>query len=180
MKKTILFLFCLILLSSFVCAVSPFLYPQVGGQYDVIYPQIDILKQNQDFNFDFHVINWTGEPINSSIECTLHLYNDTGNQIYSSTNGTPSDLYDYEFDVLGSNFSYEGSYSFLANCYNDTLNLGGFASFGFEVTADGTEPTPIADAYNMIGYIIGLGLIALILLVIGLIAFIKFREGGKD
>jgi len=138
-----LFVWIIIILSlSVSCySVPPFLYASTAGQLDIDYPQIAIIKQNKEIQFNFHVYNWTGTPINSHLTCTFDLYNSYGYEIYEGTTNTSNNL-DYTFNLSGGNFSTLESYGYIIFCYNKTLNVGGMASVPFVVTEDGFDNTP--------------------------------------
>ncbi len=144
MKKQNLLFFVIcsfILLMPFVLSAPP--QAEVissSNGYQIETPEFTVLKMGNDFDFHFHIYNYTnGVPLNrSDIVCIFHLYNSTGNHIFVDNNVTKiTNGWDYEVEISKTNFSYEGRYSYLMACYSTLTNTGGFISVPFAVTKDG-------------------------------------------
>lgn len=136
-----LFTFLLVLVSlASVQAVPPVsTVQQFSTGYVVEYPPNQILKSNQNQTFNFHVFNISnGLLIIADTQCFFHLYNSSGGHIVILNTSTISDDLDYEFQVLGGNFSV-GTYSYITQCNNSDAGLGGFISVPFQVTPDGYD-----------------------------------------
>lgn len=168
----LLFLVILIGLSS-VSAVSPFRTSSDTGCE--ITPVVrDSLKTNQDFDFNFHVFNRTnGMPIsNSTISCSFHLYNQTGDHAY--TTNLKNDPYaehgvinEWVARLSGTNFSSVGFYAYAVQC-NGTVAYGGCADKGgFMVTDSGYVTTTANTISFSTGILIFLA-IAIFFLIIGI------------
>lgn len=106
--------------------------------YTIQIPQDNILNQNRDYTFEFHVFNITnGKPIISGINCSLHLYNSSGNHIFEGYDDTVSQDLDYSFRVLKGNFSKLESQYYFIGC--NSSNYGGFGESIIHVTPNGEE-----------------------------------------
>ena len=143
-KKVVLTLFCFLFLFSFVSAVSPFQQTSEGIGIAIEVPVIETHKYNEDFKFHIHAFNSSDgiSLTNESIDCIIHLYSPLdGSHLIEDTMSFDSNGIDFEYEVLGSNFSEVGEYAVLFNCVDTTL--GGFFEYSFEVTRTGyilTEP----------------------------------------
>ena len=138
MKKLFIYLFLFLFIISFVSAAKVTQIGEFTSGYTIKYPIQTTLKQNDDYKFHFHVFNSSsGDFINSSIICYLHLYNSSDSHLLTSSTSVVDDLFDYEFNVLGGNFSNIGEYSYIIQC-EDTNGYGGFSSVEFFVTASGS------------------------------------------
>ena len=147
MRKIIIWICILFLLVPFVLSVQPptqvSINPTVG--IEIKYPQNGFVKQNEDYDFYFHLFNKSdGLPITSA-NCTFHLYNTSGQHSYEVNVSTFTQVYDIEVNVAGANFSQLGSYSYIIQCVTPPIvqggeeKIGGFDSVGFEVTKSGEE-----------------------------------------
>jgi hypothetical protein len=137
-------LFINLLLISFTSAVSPFSNNQQFTQgYDIKYPLIDSIKYNTDYEFNFHVFNISdGLPVTTSVTCYFHLYNYTGEHQLEMTDSVVSHTFDYEFYIIGSNFTDIGKeYYWNFQCDGVTgqggSKFGGYAEGSFIVTSSG-------------------------------------------
>ena len=130
---------------------------------DIKFPAIGHIRQNENFIANFHVFNKsTGLLLtNDSTSCEFHLYNNGGNHILI-VNQFEFDIgdRDFEIEVNKGNFTRLGAYSYVVQC--NTTNLGGFASVGIEVTADGFESKTFPTQFFII-------LFAFLLIVVGLL-----------
>lgn len=141
-KGVIPIAFLLILSISLIAAQPGFIQ---GGEFTTGYkikvPPISPIKQNTNFDFNFHVFNISnGVPIdNSSTDCFFHLYNSTGDHalIVKLEHEENNVNNEWALMVNGNNFSSLGSYSYVVQCNSTTL--GGFESVEIHVTKLGTE-----------------------------------------
>lgn len=137
MRKTLIFILVFLFLISFVYAIPPTRFSEGDNTLEVKYAHEDTLKQNQNFDFHFHVFNKSdGRFMTENISCFFHLYNQSGNHIVQLNDSTSSN-FDYEFNVGGANFSTVGFYSYVTQCNDTKTGEGGFVSVGFEVTTSG-------------------------------------------
>lgn len=180
MRKTpIIFFFVMVLLVSSIYSQPPF---QCGGQiltegYVIEYPKVDILKQNRNINFNFHIFNISnGVPIsNVTTGCAFHLFNQTNDIIYTTTLRTIFTDFDLVVTVNGGNFSKIGDYSYVVHCNDSTSQtpLGGFDSVPLTVTKDGFPRQEI-------DYTLPLSLFAIMFCLLGFYLIIrKVREDEK-
>ena len=137
MKLLPFFLF-LILLCSSIYAVKPSTPDTFAGSkgLDIKLPPFDIITQDRNFEFEFHVYNLSnGHPITDGIVCYFHLYNDSGKHIVILQDDTTSHTFDYSFDIYRGNFTRLGEYAYVVQCNNSVV--GGFASVDMHVSKDG-------------------------------------------
>ena len=167
-KKTYLivffiFLFINLFLVSVQSAPPVTQVQQFTTGYSIKYPENLVIQVNQTEKFNFHVYNISdGMPIISNAQCYFHLYNMTGQHILRMTTSTVNDDFDYEFLVLGGNFSKVGDYSFVLQCNNSAAQLGGFIEQPLLVNLTGDETQ---NQSNILFFIFLL--IAIIMLVFG-------------
>jgi len=139
--------------------------PEVGLQ--IGYPPFEYMKQNEAFEFDFHVYNKTDGMImnNETTSCSFFLYNSTGREIvYASSMSMATNLKDFYIIVPAAIFAETGSYAYITTC--NTSFKGGYLARGFEVTPDGM-PT---EDYNNYSFLI----IILVLVGLAALAFTTF------
>ena len=135
------FLLSLCLLFTFftlVSAVPPFQQTASGVGVRVEAPVLVTHSQNGDFKFHIHTYNTTdGTRLdNSSISCMIHLYSPLdGSHLIEDTMSFDSNGIDFEYEVLGGNFTEIGQYAVLIDCEN--TKVGGFIEYGFDVTPAG-------------------------------------------
>ena len=163
MKQVYLLLIFLIVLSSICFAAPPVTTVQSFSEgYVIKAPIQEFHKYNTEYRFNFHVFNISnGMPLvnSSSISCEFHLYNSSGNHLYTSTSYVVDHTYDYQFLVGGGNFTNIDEYHYVFQC--NTSTLGGFVEDYFFVTNDGLNNTPNTYAglpilFFMLFIIIGL------------------------
>ena len=143
MKKIILFLLFLIVLSSFTFA-EPINNPHfqtletVDGLF-IKYPILDTVKLGDNVTLHFHIFNQSngyayrdGDDIN----CTLHVY-DQYSHIFIGWSNTWHDIFDIEFEINNTVLNYVGDYSYIIYCENDYQ--GGMDSIEFRVTKNGFD-----------------------------------------
>lgn len=142
-KKYVLGIVVLLFMFSFVSAVPSLTQVNVGGDngLQIYYPAFDYVPQEMAFILYLHVSNISnGFPMsNKNISCHLHLYNTTGQHTCESNLIKDANGWDHEIDLLGSNFSEVGQYSFYIWCNNSYI--GGEARGTFYVTESGVEIT---------------------------------------
>ena len=151
MKRASFFIITLFLiLMPLVNAAPP---PQVNINtdigYDIEFSKIEVLETNKNFTFNFHIFNRSNglRLDNSSVDCSLHLFNSIGEHQFIDPNLTfNTDHGDWEILMLGSNFS-QGNYQVLVDCNNG--NFGGFVSFPIHVTPTG-EALETSDSITYI------------------------------
>lgn len=125
----------------FVAAIQP-TTTQTNVNYEVglqIQTQgIYNLQQNADHTFSFHVYNIsTGMLLdNTTVSCGFHLFNKSGKSQYHLCN-LPFSEGGFEVEILGTNFSNLGSYSYYIHC--NSSEFGGFTREQFEVTYSGED-----------------------------------------
>lgn len=126
------------------------------------FPKIQSIQINTDQTFNFHVFNISDglRLDNTSVNCTFHLFNFTGDHILSEVD-IPFDIpgNDWEIMVQGANFSHNRLYSILVDCRS--VILGGFASLPFQVTSTGSI---ISEADSIIYFALALGAFFLFIL----------------
>lgn len=130
--------------------MSIFIVPVVFGQPTALFQQSDqtqtlnivhptdlVFPVNTDFKLHFHIYNSTGSSItlDPGDFCTIHLYNQTNNHIYSENLTLDSNNIDYHTSVY--NLDKKGYYSFLVFC--DTSNEDGFDANELKITEDGED-----------------------------------------
>lgn len=141
-KRLLTWIFVLILLAVSVSAQPPFIQAQATEDVglEIKFPPIDVITQSEDYEFDFHVFNFTdGLAVTSDISCDLHVYDNIGNHIFEGFDETIAHGYDYEFLITADNFSRLGVYAYIAYCNNS--EQGGFVSTNFQVTPNGLSPS---------------------------------------
>lgn len=143
MVKKQIILFLLILLLPLVVAQPPFQSSTLssrGVQIEV--PIIDHIIQNEDFKFHIHTHNFSDGLLldNNSIDfCTIHLYNKTsGGHIIEDNMSYDGNLIDWEYEILGGNFTDLGQHAILFYC-EVSDEIGGFTEFPIYVSYSGTE-----------------------------------------
>jgi len=166
MKFSLIFLFLfLLVLTPMVAAQPPQATPVIinlEAGLAIDFPKIITIRQNQDFEFHFHVFNATsGLAVdNTTTNCSLELLNGDGSEIID-INFIEFVDDEWNINVLGGNFSRLGSYYWLVNC--QAPFVGGFTSAPLIVTADGfeAEPFPIQLSLIVLAFLlVGVGLTA--------------------
>ena len=144
MKKiNLLILVFLFLLCSFVSAKEPKL--NTGNGLELKFPIFDYIQQDTTYAFQFHVYSKeTGLAVVDGVNCTFHLYDNVGNHLYIGSDNVADNVFDFDFILLGGNFSRLGEYSYITYCEctqcaiaEGFIDLGGFVEAAFTVTKDG-------------------------------------------
>jgi len=142
-KYGILGLFLIVLLSLTVTAPGTVITNIGSLGYQIETTPYTYMKLNQNFTANFHVFNLSdGKPLsNASINCELHVYDQSGNHILKNPK-LPFSTADNEWEVYMSNgnFSQTGIYSWIIYC--NSSSYGGFRSETFKITNDGFNDTP--------------------------------------
>ena len=134
-----LFLLMFVILSvNMVSAVKPITDIQVSEGYSVQPTEKSAIIYGQDHEFEVHVFNISnGMPITSGITCYMHLYHETGKHIYEGVDDTAGHIFDYSFNLNGTNFTSLGEYQAKFQC--NSSSLGGGTEFFFIVNNYGEE-----------------------------------------
>lgn len=151
LNRSSLIVVMLLLFSVGLISAQPF-----TNGYEIKIPQQQTLKQNQEYTFNFNVLNISnGVPIdNSSTDCFFHLDNSSGNHILKiNLSYEPSNVFnEWKIEVNGNNFSEIGKYSYIIQCNSETNQLGGSESVGIEITSTG-ENLGLASGIIILGQI---------------------------
>jgi len=145
-----------LLVASLCLAVSPFV-PQTGGLLTIETPKLGFYQTGDyDFDINIHVFNSTGSAVtNTSTNCTIHIYNRTGHEVYDKDAKYLNEDFYWTLDRNITNKADE--YAYIVYCKNKE---DGFASGTFVMGYEDTEP---------IFYLgIVLGLVALIAIVLSI------------
>jgi len=143
MKKQILFLFLLVLLSFTSHAVKP-TTPLIQSTTDGLrigYPKIEIYKYNvTEIKLHFHIYNQTNYILsNTSASCEFHLYNNTGG--HKLITNAQYDTIDGEFFVNLSSSKYTNTRftnAYLIQCNSTKDRQAGFLSTTFFIDSERT------------------------------------------
>ena len=143
-KRGILLIVVMFLFSlTFISAIPPV---QVNTIIDkginIEAPIIETIKSGELFKFHIHAYNSTdGTRLdNTTTNCIIHVYDSGGSHIVEGNMGFDSNGVDFNYDVLGSNFSKVGMYAVLFDCQYPG-EIGGFLGYGFEVSKLGKKLT---------------------------------------
>lgn len=134
--KPLLLILVLLLLFGVVNATPPHASAPNVGLY-LKFPDLDVIPKNTTTDFAFHAVSLeTGLAINNSMNCTFHLYNNTGEHIHTASSNVFTHTFDIEFMVKGGNFSDVGQYSYWVYCKCfDCAVTAGLSDLGGSVTA---------------------------------------------
>jgi hypothetical protein len=103
-------------------------------------PVISYIEQGKDFKFHIHPHNVTDGlliPQSEISYCMIHLYSPVDGGHLIEANMTPdSNGIDWEYEVLGGNFTETGQYAVLLYCEVEG-EIGGFFEYGFDVLPNG-------------------------------------------
>jgi len=164
--KKILLIIAVMMLIPLVSSIPPFTITQQfqTGYAIVDTPQV-ILKQNQDFTYNFFVYNLSNGNLidNSSTECIFYLANSSGDVVYIDNVTFVPGLDYWEIIINGGNFSELGEYSYGTQCQSTAVDYGGTIIGTWKVTYAGIELTTERAILN-IGF-----LFMLLLLIAGTI-----------
>lgn len=139
MKKYFIFFIFVIVLSSFSHAVKPLTEIQFPSSTEptlnIVYPKITEYKLGDTIDLHFHLFLSNASKIsNTTANCTLHLYNDTGNHIvvqYPVYYSTALGEWEYKLNTTYTGKSSEIGY--IIECYNKAPKEYGFVSGTFNI-----------------------------------------------
>jgi len=138
-KKDFLFVFLLLFFIFMISSVSSAQPVQINTGdtgIEVEYSNYDIAKLNTPFQLNTHAFNKSDGNILTvaSTDCSFHLYNSTGHEIYDEM-FLETGLHEFYKDINSSIFSDLGIHSYLIHC--NSTGIGGFASGNYNVTPTG-------------------------------------------
>jgi hypothetical protein len=142
-KLLILVLVTLFMVTTFVVAQPPW---QSSGEQlmglTIIYPKFDYYPF-APVTPHIHVFNGTGFLV-SDAECTLHIYNNTGNHVFQGNFTPDSNGLDYYINLTQPfiNLTIHDWYSFTTWCTSEDNNQAGFLSGAFQMTHQGETSVP--------------------------------------
>lgn len=131
--RFIFFILFVLLLMPF-CVAAPKLPTIISNElgFEIGYPHLGIVSFLSDVDLNFHVFNSTSSvPIISGITCYLHLYDYTGEHIYTGQTNSVEHQFDYSFIISKSNFTKIGLYPYVLQCNNSLF--GGAVSDSLDV-----------------------------------------------
>lgn len=140
MRKVLLILVIALMLLPIVNAAQDVQYTEeTAPTLEILFLKQDVFKAGTNLVFGFHVFNLTGFIVdNTTVECELHVYNQTGAHVISEKNISFSVAdTEWEYEINDSTFLEAGEYSYFVQC-NDSDNAG-FASAGFDITDQGVN-----------------------------------------
>lgn len=160
-KRSVFILLGIMLLFSFafVSAQPPFQTSNTGVGIIIEAPVLEYHAYNTDFTFHLHAYNSSDGTrlTNESINCMIHLYDPlTGGHLIENNMAFDSNGIDFEYTVLGGNFTELNQYAVLLDC-QDT-NIGGFLEYGFDVTKNGKM---FNTSESLVYFILALGVFLL-------------------
>lgn len=135
-RQSLMLVLFLFILSS-LCYGQPFPAQESDREIElqILFPKFEVLKLNNDFQFNIHVFNASGIRLdNITTDCYLHIYNSSGQHIIREKMLFDSE--DFYLDIGGNNFSEVSSYAFNVWC-NNTVEQGGFSSKEVLITTSG-------------------------------------------
>lgn len=144
MKKQLILLILVLtfMVTTFATAQPPFQASEpLTGQLIIIYPKFDYYP-DVPITPHIHLFNSTGFVVTDA-ECTLHIYNNTGNHVFEGNFALDSNNVDYTINISDPDniyFKLHDWYSFTVYCNNSYE--GGFLSSSFQVTQDGEQSVP--------------------------------------
>ncbi len=164
MKFSLLFIFFfLLVLTSTISAQPSQTNVNIDVGLDVEFEKLNVLEQNIDHNFKFHVYNRSdGLRLNKTdVTCFLDIIQKNGSHIINEGNlNLQGGNNDFNLLVKGANFSIMGFYSIVPSC--NSTSFGGFNSYPLVVTADGKPFEAFPNQFAVI-------LFAAILIMFGLL-----------
>lgn len=153
-----------------VNAVPPFSTQTSSNTLQIESPALPVTEQGSDRRFHAHVINQTSSKTNKTTSCALHVYNQTGYDITTTTQWMEFEAYngiDFAMTIGGGNFSSTGTYAYVIQC-NSTNEIG-FYRGQFQVTPNGE----IADTGTAVFYI-GILAVLLFFMALSVYAFMEY------
>jgi hypothetical protein len=143
----------LLLVITLVNAVKP--APEIStGGLTIIYPKAQAFIYGQDFDLYFHVFNSTNRPQdNTTVNCTIHIYNETDNKHTVTARLDYYMNYDFEFEAEAEYFRKTGFYPYLVWCVA-TNGEGGFVSDEILISVDGEGELTTGNGAVMVAIIL--------------------------
>ena len=155
MKFSLLFLFFfLLVLTPFVSAIPPVqtnINTAIGVQVE--FTEIEFIENNQFHLFNAHAFNISNglELTNDTTSCVFSMFDNVGFHVINEVSmNYEMDAMDWDYNVTATNFTRNGEYEGLIHC--NTSTIGGFVSFGFEVTQDGFEDVSFPKQFSVIAF----------------------------
>jgi len=132
---------------------------------EIFYPDIKTISENTEFDFHVHVSNISDglQVPNTQLNCSIHLYNQTGSHILQQNLVNDANGKDLELIIKGGNFSTIGTHPWRVYC-NSTAT-GGEESGIIEVTRTGV----LLDIPQTIIYAVLLGILLYFMLIMGFV-----------
>jgi len=143
----------------FLLVLTPFIFAQPPAQVNlnidtgigIEFTKIEVFENNQVHFFNVHAFNRSDgvRLTNATTQCFLHLFDNTGFHVVNQVEMEFDTLgLDWDLNITGGNFTRNGEYSTLVTC--NATTIGGFASFGFEVTQDGLANVVFPQQFSVI------------------------------
>jgi len=140
MKKLLLLFVFVILLSSFVIAVSPFIgSPVFESGLTINVQPMDYISQNEPITFRAFVLNTSnGMNMANHSNCCFRVFYQNGTKLYNETNMNWSSCNGFFVSTLNESYTTKvGSYTYSVCC--NSTDKGGYFSGSFEITASGLD-----------------------------------------
>lgn len=148
--------FSFILFLSFTSAAAVQINQNVDQGITIDYPKYESIRQLESFNLSVHTINNSDGKIINSPNCTLQIQKSNG-QIALDDVPLNKIGNHHNYFITLENFSEMGQYAFFINC--EDINIGGFASGIFTITANGEPYQNFPIQFQII--ILGISLLVL-------------------
>lgn len=165
MKSSLIFIFLFLLVFTPFVSAQPFVETaQFAQGFAVEFTPLGVYPNGEDIQINAHIFNISNgrEIDNTTANCRFSLFEGDGEHVINSVNMTYVDVPlgsgDWEFLILGSNFTDNSDHSYLIDCQDATNSLGGFVAVEFTITEDGMVSVPFPQQFS----IIALGLILII------------------
>jgi hypothetical protein len=158
--KKLLFILVFLLLINFVSSAPPITtVQQISDGYFIEDTPQNILKQNQDFMYNFFILNLTNGALktNDSVSCIFYISNSSGNVIlFTSVQYNPNGYWGINIDK--GNFTNTGIYSYGTRC--NSSSLAGVSIGSWEVTTNGRpEPNEFVIVLFIIAFVLSSALV---------------------
>lgn len=138
MKNLLLILLLVVISTNLVSSAPPVIATIQAGELTISTNLPEAIPKNITREWEIHVINQTG-LITSGANCTLHIYEESGDggHLYRNSTATSSND-DYEIIAPANVHLNKGLYSFKAYC--KTANQAGLYEKSYYVTKSGHSP----------------------------------------
>ena len=161
-NKIIIFGLALLLLVSTVMAAPPeFIQESAAlGVLSISVPKPEFFVLGQAAHLHFHVFNGSGHKAYDQVNCTIHLYNNSGKHILEQNLSRDGNLIDFYVDLNTSFTQTVGEIPYVVQCVDELSKQAGFFSGVFHVAKTG----PSQNNENLLPTILGIiGMGALLL-----------------